>query len=49
MSIGMMLVVGIGGSLLGGLVGAVLLAVAGAALIVWLIERGRTERVQRPG
>jgi hypothetical protein len=38
-----MLVVGIGGSLLGGLVGAVLLAVAGAALIVWLIERGRRE------
>jgi hypothetical protein len=29
--------------------GGLLLAVAGAALIVWLIERGRTERVQRPG
>ena len=56
MSIGMTLVVGIGGSLLGGLVGALLLgrpgglllAVAGAALIVWLIERGRREGVQRP-
>jgi uncharacterized membrane protein YeaQ/YmgE (transglycosylase-associated protein family) len=57
MSIGMTIVVGIGGSLLGGLVGALLfgrpggllLAVPGAALIVWLIERSRTERVQRPG
>lgn len=49
MSIGMTIVVGIGGSLLGGLVGSVLfnrsggliLAVAGAALIVWLIEKRR--------
>jgi uncharacterized membrane protein YeaQ/YmgE (transglycosylase-associated protein family) len=57
MSIGMTMVVGIGGSLLGGLVGALLLgrpgglllAVAGAALIVWLIERGRTEGLQRQG
>ena len=57
MSIGMTLVVGIGGSLLGGLVGALLLgrpgglllAVAGAALIVWLIVRGRTGGLQRPG
>jgi uncharacterized membrane protein YeaQ/YmgE (transglycosylase-associated protein family) len=55
MGIGMTMLVGIGGSLLGGLVGALLLgrpgglllAVAGAALIVWLIERGRTERLQR--
>jgi len=57
MSIGWTMVVGIGGSLLGGLVGALLLgrlrglllAVAGAALIVWLIERGRSEGLQRPG
>ena len=57
MSIGMTIVVGIGGSLLGGLVGGLLLgrtgglllAVAGAALIVWLIERGRTEGLQRQG
>jgi uncharacterized membrane protein YeaQ/YmgE (transglycosylase-associated protein family) len=57
MSIGMTMVVGIGGSILGGLVGALLLgrpgglllAVAGAALIVWLIERGRTGGLQRPG
>jgi uncharacterized membrane protein YeaQ/YmgE (transglycosylase-associated protein family) len=57
MSIGMTVVVGIGGSLLGGLVGAVVLgraggllfAVAGAALIVWLIERGRSEGVQGKG
>jgi uncharacterized membrane protein YeaQ/YmgE (transglycosylase-associated protein family) len=57
MSIGMTMLIGIGGSLLGGLVGALLLgrpgglllAVAGAALIVWLIERGRTEGLQRQG
>ena len=49
MSIGLTILVGIGGSLLGGLVGAVLfnrgggliLAVLGAALIVWLMERSR--------
>jgi uncharacterized membrane protein YeaQ/YmgE (transglycosylase-associated protein family) len=57
MSIAMTTVVGIGGSLLGGLVGTLLLgrpgglllAVAGAALIVWLIERGRREGLQRQG
>jgi len=57
MSIGVTIVVGIGGSLLGGFVGALLLgragglllAVAGAGLIVWLIERGRREGLQRPG
>ncbi|MDQ3756676.1 MAG: GlsB/YeaQ/YmgE family stress response membrane protein [Actinomycetota bacterium] len=50
MSIGMTIVVGIGGALLGGIVGrlifgtdggGLLLAVAGAALIVWLMERSR--------
>ncbi len=49
MSIGMTILVGIGGSLLGGLVGRVLLggrgglllAVAAAALIVWLMQRNR--------
>ena len=51
MSIGMTILVGIGGSVLGGLVGALLfgrrggggliLAVLGAALIVWLLERRR--------
>ena len=49
MGIGATILVGIGGSLLGGLVGALLfnrpggliLAVLGAALIVWLLERGR--------
>lgn len=51
MSIGMTILVGIGGSLLGGLVGRLLfgdggliLAVAGAALIVWLIRRSRGSR-----
>lgn len=52
MSVGMTILVGIGGSLIGGLVGVLLfgrpggllLAVAGAALIVWLIERGRAQR-----
>ena len=47
MSIGMTILVGVGGSLLGGLVGNLLfnrsggfiLAVLGAALIVWLLER----------
>ncbi|HEX2038892.1 MAG TPA: hypothetical protein VHF47_04070 [Acidimicrobiales bacterium] len=50
MSIGVTILVGIGGALLGGIVGrllfgedggGLLLAVAGAALIVWLMERGR--------
>jgi uncharacterized membrane protein YeaQ/YmgE (transglycosylase-associated protein family) len=49
MSIGMTILVGIGGSLIGGLVGRVLfgrpggfiLAVAGAALLVWLISRSQ--------
>jgi uncharacterized membrane protein YeaQ/YmgE (transglycosylase-associated protein family) len=49
MTVGMTILVGIGGALLGGLVGRVLfgrpggllLAVLGAALIVWLMERGR--------
>lgn len=51
MSVGMTILVGLGGSLLGGLVGlllfgrpgGLLLAVAGAALIVWLIERSRAQ------
>jgi uncharacterized membrane protein YeaQ/YmgE (transglycosylase-associated protein family) len=51
MSIGMTILVGIGGSFLGGLVGNLLfgrpggliLSVAGAALIVWLMERNRTK------
>ncbi|HEV2768368.1 MAG TPA: hypothetical protein VGV63_11765 [Acidimicrobiales bacterium] len=50
MSIGQTILVGIGGSFLGGLVGyfllgqrfGFLLGVLGAALIVYLIERGRT-------
>ena len=50
MSIGVTILVGIGGALLGGVVGrllfgenggGMLLAVAGAALIVWLMERSR--------
>ena len=50
MSIGVTILVGLGGAFLGGLVGAVLfgrngggifLAVAGAALIVWLLDRYR--------
>ena len=49
MTVGMTILVGIGGALLGGLVGralfgedggGLLLAVAGAALIVWLMQRG---------
>lgn len=52
MSLGMTILVGLGGSLIGGIVGhllfgrpgGLLLAIAGAALIVWLIERGRTQR-----
>lgn len=50
MSLGMTILVGIGGSFIGGLVGYVLfgngrgfiLSVLGAALIVWLLERRRT-------
>ena len=49
MSIGMTILVGIGGSTIGGIVGYVLfrraggliLSVLGAALIVWLLERNR--------
>ena len=49
MSIGMTIAVGVGGSLLGGFVGYLLLgrpggwilAVLCAALIVWVVERGR--------
>jgi uncharacterized membrane protein YeaQ/YmgE (transglycosylase-associated protein family) len=54
MSIGMTILVGIGGALLAGIVGylifgrdyggSILLAVAGSALIVWLIERSRAQR-----
>ena len=53
MSIGMTILVGIGGALLGGVIGrllfgenggGLLLAVAGAALIVWLMERSRAGR-----
>lgn len=50
MSIGMTILIGIGGSLIGGLVGRLLfgesgagliLSVAGAALLVWLMRRRR--------
>ncbi len=53
MSIGMTILVGVGGSLLGGLVGylifgrnggGLILSVAGAALIVWLIDRSQQRR-----
>jgi uncharacterized membrane protein YeaQ/YmgE (transglycosylase-associated protein family) len=52
MSIGMTILVGIGGSLLGGLLGNLLLgrpggwilAVLCAALIVWLLQRSQTRR-----
>ena len=52
MSIGMTILVGVGGAFLGGLVGnlifgrpgGLLLAVLGAALIVWLLERSRASR-----
>jgi len=52
MTIGMTILVGVGGAFLGGVVGnllfgrpgGLLLAVLGAALIVWLIERNRTPR-----
>ncbi len=52
MSIGMTILVGIGGSFLGGLVGRLLfgsggliLAVLGAALIVWLLQRNASRTV----
>lgn len=53
MSIGMTILVGIGGSLLAGLVAGLLfnrgagliLSVLGAAFIVWLMDRGRSRRV----
>lgn len=51
MSIGMTILVGIGGSFLGGIVGnalfgrsGLLLAVLGAALIVWLMQRSQNRR-----
>lgn len=52
MSVGMTVLVGIGGSFLGGLVGRLLigtsggliLAVLGAAFIVWLMQRSQTGR-----
>lgn len=57
MSIGMTILIGIGGSILGGLVGrlvfrsngGLILSVLGAALIVWLIERNRTPARRDPG
>ena len=52
MSIGMTILVGVGGSLLAGLTvgllfnrqAGLLLSVVGAALIVWLMERGQARR-----
>jgi uncharacterized membrane protein YeaQ/YmgE (transglycosylase-associated protein family) len=54
MSVGMTILVGVGGSFIGGLVGYLLtggryaggwiLAVAGAALIVWLMQRSQQNR-----
>jgi uncharacterized membrane protein YeaQ/YmgE (transglycosylase-associated protein family) len=54
MSIGMTILVGLGGSFLGGLVGyfvtggrragGLILSVLGAALIVWLMQRNQTRR-----
>jgi uncharacterized membrane protein YeaQ/YmgE (transglycosylase-associated protein family) len=52
MTIGMTILVGIGGSVVGGVVGRLLfgrpggfiLSVLGAALIVWLLQRNRTRR-----
>ena len=57
MSLGKTILVGMGGSFLGGLVGYVLfrgrsgllLSVLGAALIVWLLERGRAPRLHGSG
>jgi len=52
MSIGMTILIGIGGSLIGGFVGralfgdgGLLLSVAGAALLVWLMRRRRRPRL----
>lgn len=55
MTVGMTILVGIGGAFLGGLVGSLLfgapggivLAVPCAALIVWWIDRGRAARLDR--
>ena len=55
MGVGLTIAVGIGGSLIGGVIGVLLfnrpggllLSVAGAALIVWLVDRGRTGRLDR--
>ena len=52
MSIGMTILVGVGGSIIGGIVGRVIfgrpggliLSVLAAALIVWLIQRSQTRR-----
>jgi uncharacterized membrane protein YeaQ/YmgE (transglycosylase-associated protein family) len=52
MSVGMTILVGLGGSLIGGLVGRLIfgrsgglvLGVAGAALIVWLMQRNDRRR-----
>lgn len=52
MSIGMTILVGVGGSLMAGLIvgllfnrqAGLLLSVVGAALIVWLMERGQARR-----
>ncbi|MDP9071892.1 MAG: GlsB/YeaQ/YmgE family stress response membrane protein [Actinomycetota bacterium] len=51
MSVGMTILVGVGGSFLGGLVGrllfgsgGIILAVLGAALIVWLLQRSQARR-----
>jgi uncharacterized membrane protein YeaQ/YmgE (transglycosylase-associated protein family) len=52
MSVGMTILIGVGGSLIGGLIGRALfgdggliLSVAGAALLVWLTRRWRRTRV----
>lgn len=52
MSVGMTILIGVGGSLIGGLIGRALLgdgglilSVAGAALLVWLTRRWRRPRV----
>ena len=51
MTVGMTILVGIGGSFLGGLVGrllfgggGIILGVLGAALIVWLLQRNQARR-----
>jgi uncharacterized membrane protein YeaQ/YmgE (transglycosylase-associated protein family) len=58
MSVGMTILVGVGGSIIGGLVywlifghdgGGLILAVAGAALIVYLIRRSRGGTLTQPG